>query len=1358
MQSPLTVAQVFVPQGPAPSVGARDAVQSGDGPGGQTGTVSGAVQAVLTSPADPNTMYLGTVSGGVWVTHDGGASWTPLTDNQRSLSIASLTMDPGNPNLIVAGTGITSNGAFASPAGLVNRGPSPIGLLASTNGGASWTEMGGATLAGKSVVGVQVRDSTWVVAVAEPTTPSAPGGLFISNNGGASFTPVIPGSGGGTVAVTSLAADPASRSLLYASLSSTVTADRGVYVSTNAGASWAKGLSLAADQSARLAAGPDGSVVAAIYAPTDATQPDADNKLVALMLSKNGGAAGSWISLGPLPNVTPGGQAATNLAVAIDRNNPNIVYLAGDATRASPFTVPAYRITLNPDGSVVSSQLTDSGASGTTVHADARNFAFDAGGRLIMVGDGGVYALTNPQGNGVWRGLNATLQVREAYTLAFDAVSQRLIIAAQDTGAAVQRQPNDPSYEAVHGGDGVNAAVNDVTHKDQGQSIVYTSTQHLGLTRMLNDRQGTWRDGSQLSPTQAAPVVNFVTGDASITDFTDGSGGSAQLPFASRIVLNRNDPVRIAIGTNYVYVTTDPLLFSEPNAAALTNVSRPDGMRTGNITALAYGTHDNSNALLAGAAPVASTNLGRLFFSATATAASLTPLTAYGGATPSAVVFDARSADRFFVADTQSVWSTVDRGSIFHDMTPAASILIRPVSLEFVSNNGVNAVLVGGLSNAVNAQSPLVVADSDSSGILSGWRTFGFGLPNAIANQLAYNPAVDVLAVSLWGRGAWLLYDVSAYFPTAQVLRFGLADNDSTPPESILTDGASGSRALEKVGAGTLTINGTTRYTGATRVMAGQFVANGNLSRSSSLAVDHEGSLAGTGIVPSATVFGTLAPGHPGGTLTVNGNLSFQPGSTYQVQAGLSRTAITGIAALAGTARIILSESSLVPSVSLLSAAGGVNNQFDMVAILGVRPSFFSASLGYTATDVVLNLKSNMAATPGLGSNQFGVARAIDAAFNTGPGLGKQPGLLGLATEQIRGALSRLAGDNASVGQSMAIAAGGEFVGLMAGRAASHRSGPFVAPEPTKARARTAPCVLADASACPPAADWSAWASGFGAAKWTHADASTGASASQQRIGGAALGGDYRVDSQTWIGLAAGVSDTNYWVGNTGTTGRATGAHFGLYGVHAWPTLYVNAALAYAHFDGRATRTISGIGVTETAKSYPVANGLSARIEVGRPFAMIETDTRRFRLTPFAAVQPSQLWSPRVAEHSSTVAGVPGAFALNYRAQSTPSLQTFLGAQLDAWTELDGKPIKAWLRAAWVHEFLPERSVAAGFALLPDSSFTVDGARAASNAARLDFGVNVAVSRRASLFANGGAEFSNRAQAIGGTAGLRFVW
>src|SRR6266568_5375911 len=141
------LAQTFVPMGPSPSFGPTATIQSGDAP--PNGTVSGAVQAIVTDPANPNTMYVGAVNGGVWVTRNGGASWTPLSDNQRSLSIASLSVDPTSPNVLIAGTGITSNGFIGGTGDVASRGGPRIGILYSTTGGSSWSELGGSTLAGK---------------------------------------------------------------------------------------------------------------------------------------------------------------------------------------------------------------------------------------------------------------------------------------------------------------------------------------------------------------------------------------------------------------------------------------------------------------------------------------------------------------------------------------------------------------------------------------------------------------------------------------------------------------------------------------------------------------------------------------------------------------------------------------------------------------------------------------------------------------------------------------------------------------------------------------------------------------------------------------------------------------------------------------------------------------------------------------------------------------------------------------------------------------------------------------------------------------------------------------------------------
>ncbi|WP_421995841.1 autotransporter outer membrane beta-barrel domain-containing protein [Reyranella sp.] len=472
---------------------------------------------------------------------------------------------------------------------------------------------------------------------------------------------------------------------------------------------------------------------------------------------------------------------------------------------------------------------------------------------------------------------------------------------------------------------------------------------------------------------------------------------------------------------------------------------------------------------------------------------------------------------------------------------------------------------------------------------------------------------------------------------------------------------------------------------------------------------------------------------------------------------------VNGVARLAGTAQAVFQPGTYSrSSYTLLTATGGLTGTFGALSTVNL-PAFLSASLGYGTNTVTLSLQSAMASLPGLSNNQGSVARALDGAFNSGSGLNAVSGLYGLSAPEIGQALTVLSGSNASVGQAASLAAGGQFAGLLAARAASQRGGGAAA-QTAQAQTAQAAAAAVPADACGPAtcdtaaANWSAWGTAFGGAQWLNADGGVGSPAAQQSIGGGAVGIDVRVGPQTLVGLALGLSDSSYWVGATGANGRATGFHAGLYGQQDWAGFYVSAALAYSRFDGNATRPIAGIGTTETAKSSAIANQLGGRLEIGRAFELAPPDGGRLTATPFVALQPMQLWTPAYSESSVTATGAPGVFGLSYQAQSTTSLPLFLGAQFDTETVVQGRPLSAWVRAAWVHEFLPERSVTAGFEVLPGTSFTVDGARAAYNAARVDLGARYDIASRTSLFINGSAELSYRGQAIAGVGGLRFSW
>jgi len=94
---------------------------------------SGHVNAVAVDPRNSNVVYLGTDGGGVWKTTDGGQTWTPLTDNQPSLEIGALALDPSNPDVVYAGTALV-NDSFCNDG---------EGILKSTDGGATWTQLAG---------------------------------------------------------------------------------------------------------------------------------------------------------------------------------------------------------------------------------------------------------------------------------------------------------------------------------------------------------------------------------------------------------------------------------------------------------------------------------------------------------------------------------------------------------------------------------------------------------------------------------------------------------------------------------------------------------------------------------------------------------------------------------------------------------------------------------------------------------------------------------------------------------------------------------------------------------------------------------------------------------------------------------------------------------------------------------------------------------------------------------------------------------------------------------------------------------------------------------------------------------------
>ena len=194
----------WVPLGPVPL--ASDASGNGTQDYHQ---VAGRATAVAIDPADAsgNTVYVGGAQSGVWKSTNAAnptannVAWTPITDNQPTLSIGALAIRPGNSDpaetLILAATGeANSSGDSYFGLGILRSadGGNTWSLISRANSGAlSFSGLGGTRMAFSTASG---QTNTAVAAMAASSeglvdgalTSATKRGLYTSLDGGQSWS------------------------------------------------------------------------------------------------------------------------------------------------------------------------------------------------------------------------------------------------------------------------------------------------------------------------------------------------------------------------------------------------------------------------------------------------------------------------------------------------------------------------------------------------------------------------------------------------------------------------------------------------------------------------------------------------------------------------------------------------------------------------------------------------------------------------------------------------------------------------------------------------------------------------------------------------------------------------------------------------------------------------------------------------------------------------------------------------------------------------------------------------------------------------------------------------------------------
>jgi hypothetical protein len=68
-------------------------------------TMSGRIAAVDAVQSNPDIIYVGAATGGVWKSENGGVSFTPIFDDQKVAAIGALSIFQSNPDIVWVGTG-----------------------------------------------------------------------------------------------------------------------------------------------------------------------------------------------------------------------------------------------------------------------------------------------------------------------------------------------------------------------------------------------------------------------------------------------------------------------------------------------------------------------------------------------------------------------------------------------------------------------------------------------------------------------------------------------------------------------------------------------------------------------------------------------------------------------------------------------------------------------------------------------------------------------------------------------------------------------------------------------------------------------------------------------------------------------------------------------------------------------------------------------------------------------------------------------------------------------------------------------------------------------------------------------------